>query len=148
VQSLNLPVGTTHLSVEASAPGWPGGTFASDLTWPPPPDDPGLLSTLVARLRATPRLQVIERVSSGPQAVAAPSESDVAGAEFLASEPYAVGNVSDVQPLAAGGPGFRLYVAGERIWVTVWLDPQGRMTRERVVDPGHDIERTFRYPAT
>ncbi len=148
VQSLNLPVGTTHLSVEASAPGWTGGMFTSDLSWPPPPDDPGLLDTLVSRLRATPRLQMTEQVSSGPQAVAAPSESDLAGAEFLTSEPYAAGNASDVQTLAAGGPGFRLYVAGERIWVTIWLDRQGRMARERVVDPGHDIERTFRYPAT
>jgi copper transport protein len=147
VQSLNLPVGTTHLSVEASAPGWTGGMFTSDLSWPPPPDDPGLLDTLVSRLRATPRLQMTEQVSSGPQAVAAPSESDLAGAEFLTGEPYAAGNASDVQPLAAGGPGFRLYVAGERIWATIWLDPQGRMARERVIDPGHDIERTFRYPA-
>ena len=146
-QPLALPAGTTELAVSASAPDWPGGTFLADLTAPLAPEQPQLLTALVAKMGETGTFALTETVTSGPGSTVTPNRFQISASQFLAGEPYAGGTATDVQPLPAGGPGFRLYIAGDRIWVTIWLDPQGRIAREKVVDIGHDVERSFAYPA-
>ncbi len=145
-QRLALPPGATRLSVAASAPGWKGGTFDTMLPSSSPSTRPELLSALVKRMRAVPRLDVTEVTSSGPDSVPAPAEIAVTGEQFIDAEPYASGVAEDIQPLDDAATGLRLYVAGDRIWVTMRLDPEGRIASERVVDVGHVIDRTFRYP--
>lgn len=145
-QRLVLPAGLTRLVVRASAPGWVGGTFSAVLASPPPEENPALLTRLVERMRAVASVSIIEDTTSGPGAHPAPVDYQLSGAAFLSTEPYAGGDANDVVALT-DGTGFRLYVAGDRIWVTVWLDAAGRIAREQVVDVGHLIERAFTYPA-
>ncbi len=145
-QRLVLPAGVTRLVVTASAPGWVGGTFSVVLASPPPAQNPALLTRLVERMRAVPSVSIIEDTTSGPGAHPAPVDYQLSGPAFVATEPYAGGDANDVVSLTHG-TGLRLYVAGDRIWVTVWLDPAGRIAREQVVDVGHRIDRTFTYPA-
>lgn len=146
-QHLALPPGTTRFEVAASAPGWRGGTYTARLGWPPLPEDPALLSGLVAVMRAVPVVEVSESVSSGPEARLPPGPYPLlTGEAFIATEPYAAGVAEDIRPLAPDRRAFGLYLPGERIWITLWLGPDGRLARERIVNVGHVIERTFRYP--
>jgi len=63
------------------------------------------------------------------------------------ANPAVADGVTDVQPLTAGGPGLTVYlpIPDEPAWVTMWLYPDGRIQRARIIDPGHDIEDTFTY---
>ncbi len=54
--------------------------------------------------------------------------------------------VTDVRPLPVGGPGLQLYLAGEPLGVTIWLDPHGRITRQQTVSIGHLITDTYTTP--
>ena len=146
-QRLELPAGTTHLAVTASAPGWPRGAYRATLDTPPPPSDTTLVADLVERMRAAPAVEFVETTTSGPGSIVTPATFSLAGPRFVDLEPWAAGTADDVQPLA-DAQGFRMYLPGERIWITVWQDDQGRITRERIVTPTHEIERDqFRYPA-
>jgi hypothetical protein len=74
--------------------------------------------------------------------------------QLIAAQPY--GNpdepgetnpITDVRPLPAGaGPGLKLYLPGEPLWVTIWLDPQGRIAHQQIVSIGHLITDTYTYP--
>jgi copper transport protein len=146
-QRITLPQGTTRLHVTASAPDWPRGTADVTLDAPPLPSDPTLVADLVDRMRAVPAVTFVETTTSGPGSTVTPSTFSLSGSEYVDLEPWAAGTADDVQPLR-GAPGFRMYLAGERIWITVWQDDQGRITREHIVTPTHDIDRNqFRYPA-
>lgn len=137
--------GVSEVEVTATTPGWQGGSFTADVDWPPPADEPELLARVLTAMRAVPTVEMTERSSSGPDSVVTPSTFRLSGAELVDAQPYASGAADDIRPLATGS-GFRLYLPGERIWATAWLDPEGRLARERIVSPGHLIERTYRYP--
>ena len=146
-QQVRWPAGVTRLTVSASARDWRGGTFVAEVPSPVPTAEPALLTELVARMRAVPSVRFVERTSSGPDSVVSPTTFQLSAAEFLAAEPWGAGVADDVRPLPGGG-GFRLYLSGDRIWVTLWLDGQGRLARERVVDVGHVVDDDgFQYPA-
>ena len=148
-QRLTLPAGTTRLDVTAATDEWPRGTYQAELDAPPPTEsDPTLLSALVARTRAIPAVEFTETTTSGPGSVPTPQPFQLSGSELVDLEPWAAGTADDIQPLP-GERGFRLYLAGDRIWVTVWLDDQGRVARERIVTMSHEITHDqFRYPAS
>lgn len=137
--------GTTTISVAASAPGWRGGSFTTTIDWPPPPEDPSLLERVLAAMRAEPLLvEMVERTSSGPDSVVTPMTYRGSGAELVGEAPYASGGADDVR-LLPSGDGLRLYLPGDRLWVTIWLDEAGRITRERIVDVGLQIDHEYRY---
>ncbi len=145
-QRLALPDGTTHLDVAASAPDWPQGTYQARLDAPPPASDPDLLTDLVSTMRAVPAVRFLETTTSGPGSDATPAPFSMTGTELVDLEPWAAGTAEDIQPLR-GERGFRMYLPGDRIWITIWQDAEGRIARERVVTMSHDIDRTqFRYP--
>lgn len=145
-QEFALPPGRTELTVGVSADTWEGGSFDTSLDWPPPPADPQLLARLVQMMRAVPLVELTEQTSSGPDATGPLLDFELSGGAFIDTEPYAARTADDVHPLPGAEPGFRFYISGDRIWVTVWLDDQGRLARERIVNIGHVIERTFTYP--
>lgn len=140
------PVGTTALRLQASAPGWRGGDYTARIDWPPAPEDPGLLGRVLGVMRGVPSVEMTERSSSGPDSVVVPAVISGTGASIVDEAPYASGDADDVRGLAAGD-GFSLFLPGERIWATLWVDAAGRLSRERIVSPGHLIEREYRYPA-
>ena len=134
--------GTTHVTLRVAAKAWSGGRLTFDVPWPPLPQDPGLLAHVVAAMTAQPSLHLDERVISGPGAASSDSGTQ-SGARFMASEPYGP-QTADVRPLPDGS--LVIWEPGSWIWARLWLDPQHRIRREVVVDPGHLIQRTFTYP--
>ncbi|MGH9211511.1 MAG: copper resistance CopC/CopD family protein [Acidimicrobiales bacterium] len=145
-QRLALPDGTTRLDVTAHTADWPHGTYQAELDAPPTPPDPVLLADLVARMRAVPTVSFTETTTSGPGSVVTPQTFQLSGSQFVDLEPWAAGTADDIHPLRAQD-GLRLYLPGDRIWVTFWLDDQGRIARERIVTMSHEITRAdFRYP--
>jgi hypothetical protein len=147
-QRLALPDGTTRLEVTAHRDDRPEGTYRAELTSPLEPGGPAMLAALVARMRAAPEVTFVETTTSGPGSVVTPLPFRLSGPELLGLEPWAGGTADDVQPLP-GGHGFRLYLPGERIWVTIRLDDRGRIARERIVTMSHEITHTqFTYPGS
>jgi hypothetical protein len=142
---LQLPEGVSEVSVQTSAPGWPGGSFHTSLGWPPSPEDPGLLTGLQATMRAVPSLRVTEVARSGTRSAGAAHVESSSGAQFVASEPYASG-ADDVRALPGGPSGFELYLSGDHVWVSIWLDPSGRISKERIINAGNELDRSFDYP--
>ena len=138
------PDGETTIRVAASAAGWRGGSFTTTIHWPPAPEDPALLEPVLAAMRAAPAVEMIERTSSGPDSVVTPSTYRVSGAELVDKAPYALGGADDVRPLPTGN-GLRLYLPGDRLWVTIWLDDAGRIARERIINVGLQIDHEYRY---
>lgn len=94
------------------------------------------------------RIQMTERVSSG---LGGTSESTVVltGKQFASEELYAAGGATDVRTLPSA-PGTRTivgYLPGSAIWFRLVIDVEdGWLRHETIVSPGHQIERTFRYP--
>lgn len=136
--------GSTTIRVAASAPGWRGGSFTTTLEWPPAPEDPAMLEQVLAAMRAEPAVEMIERTSSGPDSVVTPMTYRGSGAELVDEAPYASGGADDVRPTPSGD-GLRLYLPGDRLWVTMWLDDAGRIARERIVNVGLQIDHEYRY---
>jgi copper transport protein len=143
-QALELADGTSIVRVSASAPDWEGGSYTTRLRWPPGPLARDQLAELVARMRRIPEITVIETTTSGPGSDATPGPITVSGDRFIESEPYAGGNIDDVR--LVGEDRLALYVPGEQIFAVLQLDDAGRLSRARLVSPGHEIRREFAYP--
>lgn len=135
--------GSQQLAIAASAPGWRGGVWVADVSWPPPAQDPGALRALTATVRGLPRVHLVETVrTAGGQAP--PSSEDVTGAALLADEPWANGAEYVTAP-AGGGRGVSLYLPGGPIWDTITIDAAGRPVTEDIVTSGNRIDRQFTY---
>lgn len=130
------------MTLQVAAKQWTGGDLGFKVDWPPLPHAPGLLAQVVAAMTGQTSLQLDEQVISGPGAAARDSGTH-SGARFMGSEPYGA-QTSDVRPLPDGS--LVIWEPGSWMWVRLWLDPQRRIRREVVVDPGHLIQRTFTYP--
>lgn len=139
------PPGATTVRIRASAPSWRGGEYMARIDWPPSPEEPALLARVLGVMRAQPAVEMTERTSSGPDSVVNPAVIRGTGSSLVDEAPYASGAADDVRPLA-GSNGFTLFLPGDRIWATLWLDAIGRLSRERIVSLGHLIEREYRYP--
>lgn len=145
-QSLALPDGTTRLAVAATAPDWTGGVQHLDIEMPPPADDPSLLTELTARMADQPVVEFTEVTTSGPDSNARPASFTLTGADYVELAPWAAGTAEGIQPLP-DEEGFRLHLPGEPLWVTIWLDDQGRIASEEIITGRHVIERDeFVYP--
>ncbi|MBW3606311.1 MAG: copper resistance protein CopC/CopD [Actinobacteria bacterium] len=142
-QRLALPDGSTRVTVDVGASDWDGGRFTGELTWPPTRDQSRLLDAVIERMRAVPRLTLKERVASHSDGPAATTVTVMGGEQFVALEPYAAGEAVDVRPVHDGGIEFAM--PASRMLFTLWLDEQGRIRQERIVNPGHEIDRTFSY---
>ncbi len=145
-QELALAAGITEVRLTASAPGWTGGTYNASLAWPPGAVATDRLDEVLATMRAVPNLVVLESVDSGPGSVVDEQRIELSGADFVATEPYAGGNVTDVHLLPGHPERLALYVPGSQIFVVLALDDAGRMATSRLISPGHDIRRRFSYP--
>ena len=144
-QELALTAGATAVRVTASAPAWTGGTYEASLAWPPGPVAAERLDQVVSTMRAVPNLELFETVDSGPGSRVVEQRIDLSGADFIAAEPYAGGNVSDVRALPGPPERLALYVPGSQIFAVLVLDDQGRIVTSRLTSPGHDIMRRFSY---
>jgi copper transport protein len=153
-QTVTLPAGRTRLHLEVAAPGWPGGTWNAGIDWPPPPTEPLLLGQVVAAMEKVPAVATRETVTSDTAGRSFTSAlAPLSGAKLMSLEPYSgdaeqPGLIPDVQPLSGGRRGLQVYLPGTPAWITLWLNPEGRLARDRVVDLGHLITDTFSYPST
>lgn len=146
-QQLDVPRGVTTIMVDADAPDWTGGQFEGQLVWPPAPTDPELLRDLVERMREVPELELSEQVSSGPEATSPETVATLTGEAFLEVMPYGAGEAVAVRPVAGEPDAIEFHMPAARMWFTVWLDDEGRVREQRLVNPGHDIHHRVRYPA-
>lgn len=150
---LDLPSGTSRLSVSTTAPGWHGGTLDTILAWPPPPTNPALLTKLVTTMRSVPALHVTEVVRSG-RFHSAPRTVALTGAQFMKGEVYVgaetdervASSAQNIQPLPSGHSGLTFDLGQGHLWATIWVDTAGRMVREQLINAGDEINRTFTYP--
>lgn len=153
-QTATLPAGRTHLHLEVTAPGWTGGAWTAGIDWPPPASGPLLLGQVVATMERVPAVAVQETVTSNTTGRSFTTAlRPMSGAQLMSLEPYSgdaeqPGLIPDVQPLSGGGRGLQVYLPGTPAWITLWLDAEGRLARDRVVDLGHLITDTFTYPST
>lgn len=139
--------GQTTLTVSITGGDYADGTAQVSISWPPSPDAGDLLARAVAATRGARRLDIIETLSSGPDATSGPYPISVDGETFIASEPYAAG-ADDVRALPSDGTDrvITFIVPGSNIWQQLWLDTNDRIVREVLIDPGHRIDRTITYP--
>jgi copper transport protein len=138
--------GTTTLAVSVLTKKWGGGNASFSVDWPPQSEDRSLLDRVIETMRAQSQIALSERVS--PNALGAiENHFSLTGDQFVDQETYAAGGASDVRPVPApaGTRALTMYISGSAIWYYLEVDPQDRLVRERIVDPGHLIERTFRY---
>ena len=143
-QELTLPAGTTEVTVTASAPGWTGGTMRASLHWPPPEAQPERFEQMVTAMRRVPALQLTEQVSSGV-GVGGTTEAEISGDQFVEVMPWANGGVTDVRPLPDDDSAFSFYLPGSSMYFVAWVDGRGRLTQQRMVNPGHEIDYGFDY---
>ena len=144
-QELTLPPGDTELTVTAGAPGWTGGTMTAQLHWPPPPAEPERFDDMVTAMRQVPVLQLTEFVSSGVSS-GARTQAEMSGEEYVELMPWANGGVVDVRPLPDDDSGFSFYLPGSSMLFVVGMDEQGRLTEQRMVNLGHEVDYAFEYP--
>ena len=144
-QELDLPDGVTRVTVDAGAAEWDGGKFTGELVWPPAPTQPELLRSVIKKMRAVPWLEVEERVTSHSSEAGAVIQTALSGEDFIALEPYAAGDAVGVR--SAGDRVIEFSLPASRMLFTLWLDEKGRIRKERIVNPGHAIRRTFTYTA-
>ncbi|MGH8925576.1 MAG: copper resistance protein CopC [Acidimicrobiia bacterium] len=144
-QELSLPEGKTTFMVTATSQDWTAGTAQLNVSWPPPARQPELLAQVIDAMTAVEEFTLSETVRSGPGAEAT-SNTQISGEAFIALEVYAYGNIEEAIPLPGDPPGIRLYLPGSRILIDLHLDRHNRITTERIISPGHEIDRTFTYP--
>lgn len=140
--------GTTQLAVAVSAPGWTGGNAHLAVTSRTGPDASADLERIIATMRALPHVTVHERVSSNTRGRSLPGGGDFTGPAFIANEPYVRG-ATDVHALPDrdGLHRLALFLTASQLWAEFTYDDSGRLTGQLVIDPGHEIRRTFEYPA-
>jgi copper transport protein len=139
--------GHSLITLHVPSAGYTGGTATLDVPWPPLPGD-ALLRQVAARLRATPRVTVHERVTSdtarGPGIA---DHATLSGSQYLATDPYEAG----IAPVAVrfstpGGQVLLLGYPAQDFWVRLTVGAGDRLTAETLTDPGHLITRVFSYP--
>lgn len=139
--------GPNELTVDARAAGWRGGSATFTVPWPPV-DATAQLGAVLAALRHTGPIALVEDVSSDTTKPAGVERLRVTGPFFLASEPYGNGGASIVTALPPRRGALRLAVAYPAIgvYIDLTLDRRNRPTREIEATPDHLITRTFTYP--
>lgn len=142
-----LGTSTVAVTVRAAQKEWGGGTVRFSVPWPPQPEDPGLLQQVMATIGRLAQFVMVERVSSGPGASAQRTYT-LTGQEFTSQEVY-VSGATDVRPLPAppGERALSLYLPASSIWYRLEIDGATRLKGETIVSPGHQIVRSFSYPA-
>lgn len=139
--------GETELVVAVSSPAWGSGSVRFSVLWPPGRDASSLLRRVVRVMRSQPEFELTERVWSG-LGPTGPSTATITGRRFVAQELYAAGGAVDVRLLGSppGRTRIVLFLPGSWIWYRLELDAHDRIRRERIVSPGHRIDRSFSYP--
>lgn len=140
--------GLNTATLRTSADQWQGGTTAVVVAWPPRPA-PKLLSATVRAMRRVGSFTLQEQVTSNTeQGAGEPYQFNLAGREFLDTEPYGSGAAPTVVVLGKRNDETTLALAypGEGTYVRLTIDAQDhRILRETLTAPKHMITRTFVY---
>lgn len=148
VAPYSWPQGPNTVTLRAEAAGWPGGTTAVNVAWPPKPV-PGRLKAAVAAMRKVRRFTLHEQVTSDTtQGLGTLRRLGMSGSEFLDSEPYGSGIAPTVTLVRASKDESTLALAypGEGTYVLLTVGREGRIHREALASGTHLVTRTFVYP--
>jgi len=141
-----LKPGTTQLKAKVSSSKWKGGEVRFAIPWPLPREQPALVRRVAAVMKAVPSLTLEESVTSGFGRGGKPSRFRLSGLAFMKTELFGGGAV-DVRSLGRRNrvSEFAFALPGSNTWYRIWVDRRYRLRRELILDPGHRIERSFRY---
>lgn len=148
VAPYSWPRGLNTVTLRAEAAGWPGGTTAVNVAWPPKPA-PGRLKAAVAAMRKVRGFTLHEQVTSDTtQGLGSLRRLRMSGREFLDSEPYGSGLAPTVTLVRASKDESTLALAypGEGTYVLLTVGRDGRIHREALASGTHLVTRTFVYP--
>lgn len=139
--------GVTMLDVGVSHTRWEGGRVSFAVPWPPDPAAPKLLRDVLARLRAKSNIVLSESSTSAPGPWNRAHTTSVDGAFLASQELYAAGGVTNLNFLQPGRASISVafYVPGASTWYRLWLDRDGSLQRELIINPGHRIARELHY---
>ncbi|MEU0467062.1 copper resistance protein CopC [Amycolatopsis sp. NPDC006131] len=139
--------GTNVLTLRAGADEWQGGTVSLLVPWPPQPGAADL-ARAVEKMRTVDRVTIYETVTSDTTTTTPePQRLDLAGAWFVAQEPYASGVAPIATRTSAEGRPVRLAISfpAEMTTAVLTLDEEGRISEETLTDDTHLIRRRFVY---
>lgn len=137
--------GLNAIELTITADRWRGGTARFTIPWPAQPVR-DLLDRARTELAAQPWVTFTETVSSDTTRPAGFSrQMRMTGRELLGKQPYRSGQTS--QPVLIARTGGQTVIAfainAESIYVRMTLDVRGRLVREDMTTPNHQITRTF-----
>jgi copper transport protein len=142
--------GTNVVNLTITSTPWHGGIAHLDIPWPPR-SDPALLPTVLAAMRAVPRVAVREATTSdysGNPGTEQPLPAS--GAQFVDAEPYATGGGNPVVLRTLGENNAETEIGlafPDGQVVRLFVDTgDHRILREERVTPNHLITATFVYP--
>lgn len=140
--------GVTALTVAVAHETWLGGQSTFEVPWPPGPDGSKVLTKVIETMGGILEFTMTEQVSSGPGATSPTNTFRVPNPFFISEEVYARGGATDVRMLPTpdnASTRLVLFLPGSFMWYELWIDSAHRLRRERIINPGHRIERTFSY---
>jgi len=145
---MNWQPATNQLHLSIAAPPWPTGTATLEIPWPPR-TDPTLLPTVLTAMRSIPRLTVHQAVTSDYTGYPGNEiELPLAGADFLATEPYDSGWGNPVILGSTPGETEIGLAFPSGIAIRLFVGPDYTILREEATTPNHLITSTFEYPSS
>lgn len=143
-----LRPGRTIVTADVAVPGFDGGKARFVVPWPPRRDRSELLRRVADTMLAVPELEMTEVVVSDTSAERFAGRYRLSGRRLLAAEMYRGGAV-DVRVLGRdqGLTQLAFALPASDIWYRMWVDDRYLVRREIIINRGHLITRSFRYPA-
>lgn len=140
--------GTTELTASITHPEWEGGEVDFSVPWPPHPAPASLLRRVLRLIRAQPKIELAESVTSVPGPPNPANVTPVSGEFFAAQELYGAGGATNLNLLGASprGKSVSFFIPGAAMWYQLWLDERDYLQRELIINSGHRIQRSLQYP--
>ena len=139
--------GITELAASISHPEWEGGKVEFSVPWPPRSAPPALLQRVLRLIRAQPKIELAESVTSVPGPPNPPRFIPTSGEFFAAQELYGAGGVTNLNFLSTSprSKSVSFFIPGAAMWYRLWVDERGYLQREVIINSGHRIERELHY---
>jgi len=112
--------------------------------WPLPRDAGPLLQDAVGRTADVARWTVREQVTSDPRGGVFDNPVRISSGQMLAGTWAPIGATDSRElPAPTGWRRVAYALPAAPMWIEVWIGPDGRIARDRIVGPKHLLTRTF-----
>lgn len=142
--------GGNTLALEVQSADWSGDHVTFAIPWRPEGAQ-ALFDQMLTTMSSQPRITFVEAVTSDTTAPpgARSDELSTSGEELVNLQPYRSGVVTTPVVLGRDGEATEIgfAISAEGIYVRQRLDASGRILRETLVTPNHEIDRVYSYGA-